>query len=282
MTKRLLIIGFGYTAAAVARRLLPAGWFIAGTTRDADKIGDIEAAGVAPVLFSDNKKMAAVIADADACLVTVGTSAEGCPAFAAVGAQITSADIDWIGYLSSNGVYGDHGGAWVDEDADLKAVSARGLARIKAERQWLDASDASVVFRLPGIYGPGRSAIDAVRSGRARRIVKPGQVFSRAHVDDIAAAVAASLDRPGAGRAFNIADDEPAPPQDVIAYACELLGVDPPPEEPFESAELSDMARSFYADNKRIRNDRMKEALDVQLAYPTYREGLKSILSTRY
>lgn len=279
MTHKLFIFGFGYTAAAVARRLIPLGWTVAGTTRDASKFSELEADGVTPVAFTDANAVEAALADAGAALITVGTSPEGCPVFGTHGEAIAGVDLKWIGYLSSNGVYGDHDGAWVDEDAELKAVSARGRARIAAERQWLNASDRSIVFRLPGIYGPGRSAIETVRAGRARRIVKPGQVFSRAHVDDIAAVVAASLQRPEAGRIFNVADDEPAPPQDVVTFACELLGVAPPPEEPFETAVLSDMARSFYADNKRIRNDRMKAALGVSLAYPTYREGLAAILA---
>lgn len=187
-----------------------------------------------------------------------------------------------IGYLSTNGVYGDHGGAVVDENSALLATSTRGLARIAAEAAWRDFALAHshplVIFRLPGIYGPGRSAFDQIREGRAQRIFKAGQVFSRMHVDDIAGAVAASLERPEAGALFNLADDEPAPPQDVIDYACRLVGVEPPPLIPIEEAQLSEMARSFYADNKRVSNALMKSALGLSLRYPTYREGLSAIL----
>jgi nucleoside-diphosphate-sugar epimerase len=190
----------------------------------------------------------------------------------------------WIGYLSTNGVYGDHRGAEVDEGSPLLATSPRGRARIAAENAWRafagEQGHRLVIFRLPGIYGPGRSAIDQVRTGRAQRIYKEGQVFSRMHVEDIAAAVDASLHRPEAGALFNLADDEPAPPQDVIDYACRLLGVPSPPLIPIEEAQLSEMARSFYADNKRVSNALMKRALGLILLYPTYREGLSAILDS--
>ena len=179
------------------------------------------------------------------------------------------------------GVYGDHDGAFVDETSDLKPTTDRARARIAAEADWAGLGVAwslpLIIFRLPGIYGPGRSALETVRAGKARRIVKEGQVFNRMHVDDIAAALAASMENPRIHDLYNLADDEPAPPQDVIEYACTLLDVAPPPLTPLEDADLSDMAKSFYSDNKRVSNARMKEALGVTLQYPTYREGLDAL-----
>jgi nucleoside-diphosphate-sugar epimerase len=194
-------------------------------------------------------------------------------------------NLRWAGYLSTIGVYGDFQGGWADEDSPAEPDTERGRARMEAEAAWsafcagrglpLD------IFRLSGIYGPGRNPLERVRSGEARRIVKPGQVFNRIHVADIAQTVAAAIaqerQEPGT-RLFNLADDEPAPPQDVILYAAELLGAPPPPEVPFESAALPAMARSFYAGNKRIRNDKIKRELGIALKYPTYREGLRALL----
>ena len=217
-------------------------------------------------------------------LISTPPDAKGCPAFiAAQNAFAQSQDVEWIGYLSTNGVYGDYEGGWVDETAELRATSDRARRRILAETNWFTLAEEHdlplVIFRLPGIYGPGRSAIETVQDGRAKRIVKEGQVFSRCHVDDIAQALERSMARKTEYNLYNIADDEPAPPQDVIAYACDLLGVEPPPLVPINEAEMSDMARSFYADNKRVSNSRMKEALGVVLKYPTYREGLDAIVA---
>ncbi|MBB5518034.1 SDR family oxidoreductase [Amphiplicatus metriothermophilus] len=286
MTDReIVFLGYGYTARALARRLKTARWRIAATARSAEKAAAIERAGARAIPWTGSGIDPAAFAGACAVLVSTPPGEGGCPALAAAGEALAAraGDIAWIGYLSSNGVYGDHGGAWVDEFSPLRAASRRGLRRIAAEADWA-ALGATwnlpvAIFRLPGIYGPGRSALDAVREGRARRIVKEGQVFNRMHVDDIAAALEASLARPEAGALFNLADDEPSPPQDVIEYACALLGVDPPPPVPFEEAELSEMGRSFYLENKRVRNDRMKQALGLKLAFPTYREGLRAILA---
>jgi nucleoside-diphosphate-sugar epimerase len=276
--KKLLCLGYGYVARRLAARLKGAGWSVAGTVRDASRRGDVERDGVNPVLWS---AAGAAVPGADALLVSTPPTENGCPSLALVAA--TRAAPAYVGYLSTNGVYGDHQGAVVDEASPLLAASPRGLARIAAEESWRAFAAARgahlVIFRLPGIYGPGRSAFDQVREGRAQRIVKPGQVFSRMHVDDIAAAVEASLRRPQAGTLFNLADDEPAPPQDVIEHACRLLGAPPPPLVPFEQAALSEMARSFYADNKRVSNALMKSALGVRLRFPTYREGLAAILA---
>ncbi len=189
----------------------------------------------------------------------------------------------WAGYLSTTGVYGNRDGGWVDETSELRPTGPRQRRRAEAEARWLalwrEHGVPVHVFRLAGIYGPGRSALEAVRAGTARRVHKPGQVFSRIHVDDIVAVLRASMARPHPGAVYNVCDDEPAPPEDVIAYAAELLGVAPPPLVPFEEAELSPMARSFYADNKRVRNERIKAELGVRLRYPDYRAGLRALLA---
>ena len=191
--------------------------------------------------------------------------------------------LGWMGYLSTTGVYGDCRGDWVDETSARSPSGPRGQKRVDAENGWLELwHDMKVpvhLFRLAGIYGPGRSALDTVRQGRARRLIKKDQVFSRIHVDDIATVLRASMNAPQPGCAYNLCDDEPAPPQNVITEACRLLGVDPPPETPFEEAELSDMARSFYRDNKRVSNERIKNELGVVLTWPNYREGLKGLIS---
>ena len=210
----------------------------------------------------------------------------GDPVLAAYGPALRAApSLRWVGYLSTIGVYGDLQGAWADEDTPAEPDTERGVARIEAEAAWTafcrERRLPLDIFRLAGIYGPGRNPLDRVRRGNAHRILKPGQVFNRIHVDDIAQTVAAAIrqerEQPGT-RLFNLADDEPAPPQDVILYAAELIGAPPPPEVPFESAALSPMARSFYEGNKRLRNDKVKRELGIALKYPTYREGLRALL----
>ena len=183
----------------------------------------------------------------------------------------------WLGYLSTTGVYGGHGGDWVDETTPPRPSQPRSIERLAAERAW--QAMGATVFRLPGIYGPGRSAIDRVKAGTARRIDKPGQVFSRVHVEDIAAAVLAAMTHPAPGAIYNVVDDLPASNSEVIAYACELLGLPVPPVLPWDEVAptMSAMARSFYAENRRVRNDRLKRELGVALRYPTYREGLRAI-----
>jgi nucleoside-diphosphate-sugar epimerase len=280
VARKLLCLGYGYTARALAQRLAHKGWRIAGTARAQATTPD----GVEPVRWSADGFEPSAFDAVDAILISTPPSADGCPAFVAAANAIAARGetISWIGYLSSNAVYGDYGGAWVDEDSDLHPITERGRARVVAEAQWaahgVEWAQPVVIFRLPGIYGLGRSAIDAVREGKAQRIVKAGQVFNRMHVEDIAAALASSIDNPFAGELFCLADDLPAPPQAVVEYACDLLGVAPPPLTPFEEAKLSEIARSFYAENKRVRNDRMKEAFDMRLQYPTYKEGLRAIL----
>ena len=281
----LFCLGFGYTARAFADRLRAQGWRISGTTKSAEKHDAMQAAGVNAHLWSGGALADSLIDGVDAIMVSTPPGPQSCPALKAAAPLIAARakQLQWIGYLSTNGVYGDHGGAWVDEESELRGASPRALRRIAAEQAWLDLAREHdlplIVFRLPGIYGPGRSAFDNIRAGTAKRIVKPGQVFSRMHVDDIAATLIASMDKPRAHPVYNLADDEPAPPQDVVEYACKLLNVEPPPLTPIEEAGLSDMARSFYADNKRVSNARMKHELGAALQYPTYREGLSAILA---
>lgn len=285
--KTLFCFGYGYTAAALARRLKPQGWTIVGTTRSPEKAKDMADEGVhAHIWESGGAFDPAWLDDVTAILVSAAPGDAGCPAYHAAHKAISAQceHLKWVGYLSTNGVYGDHNGAWVDEDSDLFPTTQRARRRIRAEADWagLSAEQALpvTIFRLPGIYGPGRSAIDTIRAGKAKRIYKEDQVFSRMHVDDIAAALAASLTSAQVHDLYNLADDEPAPPQDVVGYACKLLGVEPPPLVPFEEAELSEMGKSFYADNKRVSNKRMKEALGITLSYPTYREGLDAVFKS--
>ena len=280
----LLSIGHGYSAAALARRLVPLGWRVLGTTRSAATAGRLRAAGVEPLLWPLADPQAALAA-ADHLLTSVAPDAEGDPVLSALGPLIAAraASLKWAGYLSTVGVYGDRGGAWVDEDAALSAETARGRARIAAEAAWRALAESHGlplhIFRLAGIYGPGRGPFEKIRAGTAQRIVKPGQVFSRIHVEDIAETLLASINRPDPGAIYNVCDDEPAPPQDVIAHAAALLNLPPPPEVAYADADLSPMARSFYAESKRVSNRRLRETLGVTLRYPDYRAGLAAVLA---
>ena len=277
--RNLVILGHGYSAAALAASL-PPGWRVAGTTRSGETASKMKAAGVAPLIWEDAVAVDAALRGASHVLASMPPGSEGDPALLRCGAALGDAKgLRWLGYLSTTGVYGDRGGGWVDEDSPLEPVGRRGSARVAAETGWAETGLPLHIFRLPGIYGPGRSALDRVRRGSARRIVKPGQVFSRIHVADLARSVAASMERPMPGRAYNVADNEPAPPQDVIAFAAELLGLPVPPDEPFETAEMSAMGRSFYGESKRVSNRRMREELGVEPDYPDYRAGLRAILA---
>jgi hypothetical protein len=273
MTGTLLSLGHGYSAQALARLLRPRGWRILGTSRTPAHLAAMAAQGVEahPWPGSD---LAPLLARATHVLSSIPPAPQGDPVLPALGPLPAGV---WVGYLSTTAVYGDHGGAWVDEDTPPTPGTDRGQWRLRAERQWQAAGPAHI-FRLAGIYGPGRGPFEKVRDGSARRIVKPGQVFSRIHVDDIAAAVAAAMDRPGPGL-WNVCDDDPAPPQEVIGQAARLLGLPLPPEEAYDPAAMTPMAASFYAENKRVRNDRMRRDLGVRLRYPTYREGLAALLA---
>lgn len=279
MGKTLLSFGHGYSARALARRLLPQGWTIYGTTRNVEKINDLKEEGVIPILWPDGDIKAA-LAQATHILISAGPDAGGDPVLNKYRREIEDAASkrEWVGYLSTTGVYGDRQGGWVDESTPTAPTTKRGEMRETAENDWKSIRALPLhIFRLAGIYGPGRGPFEKVKSGSARRIVKKDQVFSRIHVEDIAQILEASITQPNPGAIYNLCDDDPAPPQDVIAYAAELLGLPVPPEIPFETADLSPMARSFYAENKRIRNDRIKTELGVNLLYPDYRTGLRAL-----
>jgi nucleoside-diphosphate-sugar epimerase len=261
------------------------GWEVAASVRNPADVRRLAAEGVLGVDLADPEALAAALADTQALLITAPPGPDGCPGLLTLVPALARAEAfpDWIGYLSTTGVYGDRGGRWVFETSRLAARSLEGARRVAAERDWLDVGRGMgltvTVFRLPGIYGPGRSAIDRLRAGASRRIVSPGQVFSRIHVDDLAAGLVASLVRPRAEGIYNLCDDEPAPNSEVVAYAAELLGVAPPPEVPLAEAGLSAAALRFYAESKRVSNARAKAELNWRPAYPTYREGLKAILA---
>jgi nucleoside-diphosphate-sugar epimerase len=282
---KLFCFGLGYSAEALARRLAANGWQIAGTSRTADKTAHIAELGYDAYLFDGEtrgKDIAQALSDATHVLVSAGPSEHGDPVLQHYSDGLARAkDLRWIGYLSTIGVYGDTGGTWVDEETPPHATSERAKRRTEAERQWLafgkETGKQVQIFRLGGIYGPGRSAIDDLIEGTARRIVKPGQVFNRIHVEDIANVLIAATAGGGHHAIYNVTDNEPAPPQDVIAFAAELLGVEPPAEIPFETADLSPMARSFYSANRRVSNSRMKSDLGAKLSFPSYREGLRDI-----
>ncbi|MGE5516592.1 MAG: SDR family oxidoreductase [Bacteroidota bacterium] len=278
MSGRFFIFGLGFSGRVIARALTAAGWHVAGTTRSGEAA---DLPGIEVFAFDrDHPLPTGALDGVTAVLSSVPPDSQGDPVLDLAGTALRALPLAWAGYLSTTGVYGDRDGGWVTEESDLRPTLERSRRRVEAEAAW-QASDLPVhIFRLAGIYGPGRSAIDTVRAGQAKRIVKPGQVFSRIHVDDIAATVLASLARPNPGAAYNVCDDDAAPPQQVIAHACALLGVAPPPEVPWEEAQatLSPMALSFYADNKRVANDRIKRDLGVVLRHPTYREGLAAIL----
>lgn len=281
MTKTLLSFGHGYSARALTRLLLPLGWRVIGTTRSAEKAAGLAQEGVEARLFPGTD-LGADLDAASHLLISAGPDAQGDPVLNALGPEIAARarQFDWVGYLSTTGVYGDHQGGWVDESTPLTPSTRRGAWRKAAEEAWSAIPGLNLhIFRLAGIYGPGRGPFAKVRQGTARRIIKPGQVFSRIHVEDIAQVLKASIERPNPGAAYNLCDDDPAPPQDVIAHAAELLGLPVPPAVDFDEAEMTPMARSFYAESKRVRNDRIKDELGVTLTYPDYRAGLAALLA---
>lgn len=285
MPGSLFCFGYGYTAAALARVLAPEGWRIAGSKRwRADPADSSAERGLLP-FDADHpiEDAQAALAGVTHILISAPPEAAGDPVLRAHRKTIAALpELVWVGYLSTTGVYGDTGGTMVDEEAACNPTSDRSRYRVAAEEAWLalcrEAGVPVHIFRLAGIYGPGRSALDNVRAGRARRIDLPGHLFSRIHVDDIATVLRASIARPNPGRTYNVCDNEPASGADVVAHACGLLGVAPPPLVRLDDAGLSPMARSFYNDNRLIDNRRIREELGVSLRYPTYREGLRAIL----
>ena len=282
---RLFVFGYGYAGRALARRLKPRGWSVSASVRDPADAERLKAEGVTAIPVSDREQLAEALANTRALLIAAPPDAGGCPGLQAMVPALAQARAfpDWTGYLSTTGVYGDRHGGWVFEASRLSAQSVEGARRVGAERDWLEVGRGMgltvTIFRLPGIYGPGRSAFDRLRAGEARRIIAPGQVFSRIHVDDLAAGLEASIAQPRAGGVYNLCDDEPAANSDVIAHAAGLLGMDPPPEVTLADAELPAAAMRFYAESKRVSNARAKAELGWRPQHPTYREGLAAILA---
>jgi nucleoside-diphosphate-sugar epimerase len=277
------IFGAGYSGQAFAAANRDLGTRIAGTTRTVEKFDRLRQAWIEPYLFAGapTPELADALRAVTHLIVSVAPDEGGDPVLNAFRDLIATKrpELVWIGYLSTVGVYGDHGGAWVDETSECRPVSRRSTMRLEAERQWLalgrEIARPVAVLRLAGIYGPGRNAFVNLAEGTARRLVKPNQVFNRIHVADIAGALwhLAGLNR---GGVFNVTDDLPAPPQDVVAYAAGLMGIEPPPETPFETAELSPMARSFYGENKRVSNAALKQA-GYTFRFPNYKAAFDAM-----
>lgn len=279
--RHLFCFGLGYSALVLARRLLAQGWRVSGTVRDDAQLAFLAREGIAAHVFPLVDPHAALEGTSH-LLSSVPPDATGDPVLIAHSGDLAAraGQWCWAGYLSTTGVYGNRDGGWVDETSALEPTGERGARRVMAEAAWLGLPLPVHVFRLAGIYGPGRNAFVNLAAGTARRIAKPGQVFSRIHVDDIARVIEASMARPHPGRVYNVCDDDPAPPETVVAFAAELRGEAPPPVVPFDAAALSEMARSFYADNKRVSNRRIKDELGVMLEFPSYREGLQALLQS--
>ena len=296
--RRLGIFGCGFTGRAVARMGRGEGVAVWGTTRSAENTYWVAAAGALPILFegTESEALRDALSATTHLVVSIAPprserpDGEGPvdPVLRTLGAdrlRELAPSLSWIAYLSTVGVYGDHGGAWVDEESETRPVSARSRQRVRAEGEWRAFADEAglplATLRLSGIYGPGRNGLKSAAEGRTRRLVKSGQVFNRIHVDDIARAVWLAARR-GADGVFNITDDEPAPPQDVVAFAHDLLGTEPPPEQDFETADLSPMARSFYGENKRVSNAKSKRMLGLEYQWPNYRAALEGLLLSGY
>lgn len=284
MTKNtILSFGHGYSAQALGRILRPQGWQIIGTTRTAEKAAKFETDGTRAIIWPGSD-LDEALAEASHLLISAGPGTDGDPVLLHARDRIAKAapHLKWVGYLSTTGVYGDHNGGWVDETTALTPSTKRGQLRVEAEAAWKAlATETGLplhIFRLAGIYGPGRGPFAKVRDGTARRIIKAGQVFSRIHVEDIAQVLAASIARPNPGAIYNLCDDDPAPPEDVIEHAAKLLGLPIPPAVDYETADMTPMARSFYAESKRVSNERIKAELRVQLIHPDYRAGLAALL----
>jgi nucleoside-diphosphate-sugar epimerase len=281
MNKSLLSLGHGYSAAALAKVLVPLGWTIYATTRDASKSTTLAREGVTPILWED-PQLVRLVSETPNILTSIAPTDNGDPVLARFHTQFfdNAERYRWVGYLSTTGVYGDRQGDWVDETSTLSPTTIRGQRRQAAEAAWSAIPNLPLhIFRLAGIYGPGRGPFAKVRNRTAQRIIKPGQVFSRVHVEDIAQTVYASIMTPKPTAIYNVCDDDPAPPQDVIAYAADLLGLPQPDAVDFENALLSPMARSFYAESKRVSNDRIKHELGIVLKYPDFRSGLERMLA---
>jgi len=286
MTKpRLFCFGLGYTARRLAKRLMTDGWDVACTVRNDQSVKEIKDLGMEVSLFDRDHPLEdpeSKLMSATHLLSSVPPDSEGDTVLDIHGDIIAhlGKSFRWIGYLSTTGVYGNRNGGTVREIDALEPTSDRSRYRVEAESRWLGLN--AHIFRIAGIYGPKRCVLEDVRRGRAKRIDKPGHVFSRIHVDDLARILVASMDAPNAGEIYNVCDDEPAPPMQVVTFACELLGIKPPLVQSFDEAkkEMSPMALTFWADNKRVDNRRIKKDLGLQLLYPDYRQGLRAILES--
>lgn len=280
----LLVFGGGWLGRAAALEAIRGGGTAVATSRDADTRAALEAEGVAAVDPTDEAALSTAVATASALLVTAPPDAHGCPGLKALIPAITASGAwpDWIGYVSSTAVFGDRAGGWAFEDDELNAASLEGARRVRAERDWLDAGRGMgltvQLFRLPALYGPGRSPLDKLRDGTARIVRKPGQVFNRVHVEDAVAGLFASIARPHPGAAYTLCDDEPSPADVVIAGAAARLGLPLPPEVDLDDPSVSDAMRRFYLDSKRLSNAKAKAELGWRPRYPSWREGLEALI----
>ncbi|MEJ8476246.1 SDR family oxidoreductase [Roseibium algae] len=281
---RLFVFGVGYSSKAFIDKSRSKFDWIGGTTRSPEKAALLREDGIEAFLFdgkSPSAEISQALAQATHVLISIAPDETGDPVLIHHGTDIAAAHPKWIGYLSTVGVYGNHDGAWVDEDTPCRPVSKRSIQRVAAEKSWLEFAaehDVAVqIFRLSGIYGPGRNAFENFKKGKARRLIKPGQVFNRIHVADITGILDVAMREPNT-RIYNVTDDEPAPPQDVITYAAKLLGITPPPEIPFETADLTPMARTFYGENKRVSNKRVKIDLNYSFYFRNYRTALNNLI----
>ena len=285
----LFCFGLGYSARAIAARLSQEGWQISGTCRSIEKCDRLRALGYAAYVFDRDRPLddpVRALSTVTDVVTSVPPDAEGDPVLDHHADALVAMDrLRWLGYLSTTGVYGDTNGELVDESSPLHPTTQRSQRRALAEGRWLqlhvEAALPTHIFRLAGIYGPGRSSFDAIRSGNARRVVKPSHLFSRIHVDDIAMIVRASMARPHPSAVYNVCDDHPAAQSEVVAYACTLLGIEPPPPIQFEEAitQMTPMARSFWRDNRRVDNTKLKHELGIRLQFPEYRSGLAAVLA---
>jgi nucleoside-diphosphate-sugar epimerase len=275
--KTLLTLGHGYCAQALADLLIPQGWRVIGTARSPERAAQLAQNHIEPLLYPCD--LEPVLRDAPHILISAAPTAQGDVFLADAKQTLCAAQSPWVSYLSTTAVYGDHQGAWVDETTPPRPQSGRAIARVLAENQWLATGLPVHIFRLAGIYGPNRGPFEKIRDGSARQIIKKNQVFSRTHVEDIAQVLAASIARPDPGQIYNVCDDNPAPPEEVLCFAAQLLGAPPPPRIDFETAQLPEMVRSFYSESKRVRNDKIKSALGVSLRHPTYQAGLQALLT---
>ena len=281
----MLIFGGGWLGRAIGAEAVRRGGAVAATSRDADTRQALKAQGLTAIDPADAAALNAALAAADALVVTAPPTAEGCPGHAALAPLLAKAKQrpGWIGYVSSTAVYGDRAGGWAFEDDALNAATLQGARRVRAEQDWLETGRtlglAVHLFRLPALYGPGRSGLDRLRNGEARMVRKPGQVFNRIHADDVVSGLFASMDRPNPGRAYNLVDDEPAPAHVVTAWSARHLGLPLPPEVDWTDPSVSEGMRRFYLDSKRVSNARAKAELGWRPKYPSYREGIEALIA---